>query len=129
MVDPGIIATTTMATLVQDLGFPIASFIIAISVVIYMIRKNEERQKLSDARYDKLVDQFVKTTEKISDDHKIFVDTMAKEIRDMTVTINVMSVKIGNLSGLINEKVEAKSPYFIFKDKEDYDIYIKETKR
>ena len=123
------IATESMAVLVKELGFPIASFIIAISVVIYMIKKNEERQKLSDSRYDKLVDQFVKTTEKISDDHKQFIEKISKEIRDMTVTINVMSVKIGNLSELINEKVEAKSPFFIFKDKEDYDTYIKETKR
>ena len=124
-----IIATESMSSLVKELGFPIASFIIAISVVIYMIKKNEERQKSSDTRYDKLVDQFVKTTEKISDDHKQFINTIAKEIKDMTVTTNVMSVKIENLSYLINEKVEAKSPFFVFKNKEDYDKYTKETKR
>lgn len=120
------IATETMSSLVKELGFPIASFIIAISVVIYMIRKNEERQKLSDNRYDRLVDQFIKTTEKISDDHKKFVDTMAKEIRDVTVTINVVSEKIDNLSELINDKVEAKSPFFVFKNKEDYNKYIED---
>ena len=124
-----IIATESMATLIKELGFPIASFIIAISVVIYMRRKNEERQKLSDSRYDKLVDQFVRTTEKISDDHKQFVGTIAKEMRDMTIAISIMSIKIDNLADSIKEKLEAKSPFFIFKDKEDYEKYIKETKR
>lgn len=124
-----IIATESMIVLVKELGFPIASFIIVISVVIYMIKKNEERQKLSDARYDNLVDQFVKTTQKISDDHKQFVDTIAREIKDMTVVISVMSVKIDNLSESINEKLEAKNPFFVFKDKEDYNKYIQETKR
>lgn len=124
-----IIATEPMIVLVKELGFPIASFIIVISVVIYMIKKNEERQKLSDARYDNLVDQFVKTTQKISDDHKQFVDAIAREIKDMTVVISVMSVKIDNLSESINEKLEAKNPFFVFKDKEDYNKYIQEIKR
>ncbi len=123
------LATESMVVLVKELGFPIAAFIIAISVVIYMIKKSEARQKTSDTRYDNLVDQFVKTTEKISDDNKQFVDKMAKEIKDMTVTISVMSVKIDNLSSSINEKLEAKSPFFVFKDKSDYNKYTKETKK
>lgn len=123
------LATESMIILVRELGFPVAAFIIAISVVIYMIKKSETRQISSDIRYDKLVDQFVITTEKISNDHKQFVGTIAKELRDVTVAVNVMSVKIDNLSDSINEKLEAKNPFFVFKDKEDYDRYIERTKR
>lgn len=123
------LATESMVVLVRELGFPIAAFIIAISVVIYMIKKSETRQISSDIRYDKLVDQFVKTAEKISEDHKKFIDTIAKEIKDMTVSTSVMSVKIDNLAKSTEEKFEAKSPFFVFKDKEDYDRYIKGTKR
>lgn len=112
-----------MITLIKELGFPIAAFIIAISVVIYMIKKDEARQKTSDIRYDKLVDQFVITTEKISEDHKQSVNTIAKELRDMAVAISVASVKIDNLSRSIEEKFEAKSPFFVFKNKGDYDKY------
>jgi len=79
------LATESMVILVRELGFPIAAFIIAISVVIYMIKKDEARQKTSDIRYDKLVDQFVETTIKISEDRKLFVDTISKDLRDMTV--------------------------------------------
>ena len=53
---PDLIATETMITLVKELGFPIAAFIIAISVVIYMIKKSEIRQIACDTRYNKLVD-------------------------------------------------------------------------
>jgi len=123
------LATESMIILVRELGFPIAAFIIAISVVIYMIKKDEARQKTSDIRYDKLVDQFVETTKKISEDRKQFVDTIAKELRDETVAMNVMSVKIDNLSNSIEEKLEAKNPFFVFKDKKDYDRYIEKTKR
>lgn len=123
------LAIESMILLVKELGFPIAAFIIAISVVIYMIKKDEARQKTSDTRYDKLVDQFVITAAKISGDHKQFVDTIAKELRDMTVAISVMSVKIDNFSRSIEEKLEAKSPFFVFKDKEDYSRYVKETNR
>ena len=123
------LATESMIILVRELGFPIAAFIIAISVVIYMIKKDEARQKTSDIRYDKLVDQFVETTKKISEDRKQFVDTIAKELRDETVAMNVMSVKIDNLSNSIEEKLEAKSPFFVFKDKKDYDKYLEKTKR
>lgn len=123
------ITTESMIILVKELGFPIAAFIIAISVVIYMIKKDEARQKTSDIRYDKLVDQFVETAEKISEDRKQFVDTIAKELRDETVAINVMSVKIDNLSKSIEEKLEAKNPFFVFKDKKDYDKYIEKTNR
>lgn len=123
------LATESMIILVRELGFPIAAFIIAISVVIYMIKKDETRQKTSDIRYDKLVDQFIDTTKKISEDRKQFVDTIAKELRDETVAINVMSTKIDNLSNSIEEKLEAKNPFFVFKDKKDYDRYIEKTKR
>jgi hypothetical protein len=123
------LATESMILLVKELGFPIAAFIIAISVVIYMIKKDEDRQKISDIRYDKLVDQFVITADKISEDHKQFADTLAKELRDITVAINVMSVKIDNLSGSIEEKLEAKNPFFVFKDKEDYNRYVEKIKR
>jgi maltose-binding protein MalE len=127
VVDP--LSADTMIVLIKELGFPIAAFVIAISVVIYMIKKNESRQKTSDIRYDKLVDQFIITTENISDDNKQFVDTIAKEIKDMTVAVSIVSVKIDNISKSIEEKFEAKSPFFVFKDKEDYDKYIKEMKR
>ena len=123
------LATESMVILVKELGFPIAAFIIAISVVIYMIKKDEVRQKTSDIRYDKLVDQFVITTEKISENHKQSVNTIAKELRDITVIANVVSVKMDNLSRSIEEKLEAKSPFFVFKDKEDYNKYIEKTKR
>mgnify|MGYP001614766733 CR=1 FL=1 len=124
-----ILATESMILLVKELGFPIAAFVIAISVVIYMIKKAEARQMTSDIRYDKLIDQFVITTEKISENHKQSVNTIAKELRDMTVVINVVSVKMDNLSRSIEEKLEAKSPFFVFKDKEDYNKYIEKTKR
>lgn len=123
------LATESMIILVKELGFPIAAFIIAISVVIYMIKKDEARQKISDIRYDKLVDQFVETTEKISEDRKQFVDTIAKELRNETVALSVLSEKIDNLSDSINKKFEAKNPFFVFKDKKDYDKYIERTKR
>lgn len=123
------VAIESMILLVKELGFPIAAFIIAISVVIYMIKKDEARQKVSDVRYDKLVDQFIITTVKISDDNKQFVNAIAKELRDMTVIISVMSTKIDNLSRSIEEKLEGKSPYFVFKDKEDYNQYIQREKR
>jgi hypothetical protein len=119
----------TMILLVKELGFPIAAFIIAISVVIYMIKKSEARQKTSDIRYDKLIDQFIKTTEKISDDHKQNVNTIAEEIKDMTVVVSVMSVKIDNLARSIEERFEAKNPSFVFKNKEDFDRYVKAIKR
>lgn len=112
------LTTESMIILVKELGFPIAAFIIAISVVIYMIKKDETRQKTSDIRYDKLVDQFVITAEKISENHKQFA-----------VAVNVMSVKIDNLSRSVEERLEAKNPFFVFKDKEDYDKYIERTKR
>jgi hypothetical protein len=124
-----ILAAESMITLVKELGFPIAAFIIAISVVIYMIKKDEARQKVSDTRYDKLVDQFVITTEKISEDRMQFANTIAEELRDMTVAVSIMSVKIDNFSRSIEEKLEAKSPFFVFKDKEDYNKYVKGTKR
>lgn len=123
------LTTESMILLVKELGFPIAAFIIAISVVIYMIKKDETRQTTSDIRYDKLVDQFIKTTEKISEDHRQFVDTIAKEIKYMTVAANIMSVKIDNLSKSVEEKFEAKNPFFVFKDKEDYKKYIERSKR
>lgn len=121
------LTTESMIILIKELGFPIAAFVIAISVVIYMIKKSEIRQVTSDIRYDKLVDQFVRTTEKISEDHKQFVDTIAEEIKDMTVAVSVMSIKIDNLSKSMDKKFEAKSPFFVFKDKEDYDKYVKKT--
>lgn len=127
VVDP--LVTESMVVLVRELGFPIAAFIIAISVVIYMIKKDEARQKISDIRYDKLIDQFVETTKKISEDQKQSVGAISKELRDMTVTISVMSEKIDNLSKSIEEKFEAKNPFFVFKDKKDYDKYIENPKR
>jgi len=40
-----------------------------------------------------------------------------------------MSAKIDNLSNSIDEKLEAKNPFFVFKDKKDYDKYLEKTKR
>lgn len=67
-----------MISVIESLVFPIIVFVIAISIIMYLIKKEEKRQALNDKRYDELTNKFIDTIKKISDEN----NKMLKELSD-----------------------------------------------
>lgn len=82
------------ATFIKDVGFPIASFIIMVSILMYVMKRDEKRQEKSEDRYEKLVDKFIETTRQISNQHEIALENMTDELKDMTTELKVIATKI-----------------------------------
>lgn len=75
-----VFSVVEFTVIVKELGFPIAAFAITIYTLIYMIKKNEKRQELSDERYEELVNKFIITTKKISDQHEMALENLSDSI-------------------------------------------------
>src|SRR3972149_6497510 len=81
-------------TFIKDVGFPIASFVIMVSILMYVMKKDEKRQEKTESRYERLVDKFIETT-------NINVDVCRRTIDD---------------------KLEAQHISYIFKEDNDEKI-------
>jgi hypothetical protein len=70
-------------SLIESLGFPIIAFGVTIYVIIYLIKKEENRQLLNDKRYDELTNKFIGTITKISDENNKMLKDLSDSIRDV----------------------------------------------
>lgn len=93
---------------IERLGFPTVLILILIWMINYMIKKNEQRQTLSDQRYQELVKVFVKQMQEITDKHTKSVENITKEFHDVTTKIDnrmqiCMKEKEHNVEKIINK--------------------------
>ncbi len=65
---------------IENIGIPIIIFVIAISIIIYSLNKEEKRQYLNDKRYDDLANKFIDTIKKISDDNNDTIKNLTDSI-------------------------------------------------
>lgn len=100
--------------MIKDVGFPIASFVIMVSILIYVMKKEEKRQEKTEARYEKLVDKFIETTKNVSEQNNTSIKDITAELKNMTAELKVVGAKIDNYARIIDEEFEAKSPLYIF---------------
>ena len=78
---------------IGELGFPVAIFIVAIATIIYIIKKEEKRQILTDKRYDELTNKFVDTITKISDDNNMVLKELSDNIHSFTEQFHIQHKK------------------------------------
>ena len=78
---------------IRELGFPVAIFIVAITTIIYIIKKEEKRQILTDKRYDELTNKFVDTITKISDDNNMVLKELSDNIHSFTEQFHIQHKK------------------------------------
>lgn len=104
------------ATFIKDVGFPIASFIIMVSILMYVMKKDEKRQEKTEARYERLVDKFIDTTKQISDQHESAFKEITVELKTMTAELKVIATKVDTYTKIIDEELEARSLSYVFKE-------------
>jgi hypothetical protein len=69
--------------IIESLVFPIIAFGVTIYVIIYLIKKEENRQLLNDKRYDELTNKFIDTITKISDENNKMLKELSDDIRSI----------------------------------------------
>lgn len=82
-----------LTSTIGELGFPVAIFIVAITTIIYIIKKEEKRQILTDKRYDELTNKFVDTITKISDDNNMVLKELSDNIHSFTEQFHIQHKK------------------------------------
>lgn len=110
---------------IKDVGFPIASFVIMVSILMYVMKKDEKRQEKTESRYEKLVDKFIETSKDVSDQHDKYIKDLTTELKNITSELKIITTKIDSYSKLIDEKLEARSPSYIFKEGKQKDMIEK----
>lgn len=73
---------------IENIGIPIIIFVIAISIIIYSLNKEEKRQYLNDKRYDDLTNKFVDIIEKISNNNNKIIKNLTDSIDSLTYKFN-----------------------------------------
>lgn len=102
-------------TFIRDVGFPIASFIIMVSILMYVMKKDDKRQEKTEARYEKLVDKFIETTKNLSDQHDTSLKDVTSELKLMTNELKIITIKVDTYTKVVDRQLEARSLSYIFK--------------
>lgn len=104
---------------IKELGFPIASFVIMVSILMYVMKKNERRQETTDVRFDKLIDKIMLTAEEHSNKHQQSLEDITEDLKNMTIDLKIVIAKIDTFKTIIEEKLEASSLSYIFEGNKD----------
>lgn len=102
-------------TFIRDVGFPIASFVIMVSILMYVMKKDDKRQEKTEARYEKLVDKFIETTKNLSDQHDMSLKDVTSELKMMTNELKIITTKVDTYTKVVDKQLEARSLSYIFK--------------
>ena len=116
-------------TFIKDVGFPIASFIIMVSILMYVMKKDEKRQEKTESRYERLVDKFIETSKEVSERHDKSLKDITTELKNITSELKIITTKIDTYSNIIDEKLEARSPSYIFKEGKQKELIEREKHR
>lgn len=100
---------------IRDVGFPITSFIIMVSILMYVMKKDEKKQEKTEARYEKLVDKFIETTKIISDQHDSSLKDITSELKMIANDMNIITFKVDTYTKIVDQQLEARSLSYIFK--------------
>ncbi len=112
-------------TFIRDLGFPIASFVIMVSILMYVMKKDEKRQEKTESRYEKLVEKFISNSKEVTDEHEKTIRDMTSELKNITTEMKIITTKIDAYSDIINDKLKARSLSYIFKEGKQKEIIRK----
>lgn len=96
---------------------------------MYVMKKDEKRQEKTESRYERLVDKFILTSKEVTDQHNKFLKDITIELQNITAELKVMAAKIDSYSQILDKKLEAKSPSYIFKEGKQKEILEKEKYR
>lgn len=73
---------------IDRVGFPIFMTVIIISIIIWMMKKDEKRQDKSDDKYTLLINEFISTMRTMINDNQQILLKMTQELQESTVKIN-----------------------------------------
>lgn len=116
-----ILAPST-ATFIKDVGFPIASFVIMVSILMYVMKKDEKRQEKTESRYERLVDKFIETTKEISEKQEKTLKDVTTELKNIIVELKSVNINVDVCRRTIDDKLEARHISYIFKEENDKKI-------
>lgn len=105
-------------TLIKEVGFPITSFIIMVSILMHVMKRDALIQERTEARYEKLVDKFIETTKGISDQHEKTMKDITSELKSMTSELKIITTKVDTYTNIIDNELEARSLAYVFKGEE-----------
>ena len=81
-------------TIIKELGFPIASFVIMVSILMYVMKKDEKRQEKT-------------------------IKDVTTELKNITVELKTVSINVNACKNIIEDKLEAQHVSYIFKEENE----------
>jgi septal ring factor EnvC (AmiA/AmiB activator) len=100
---------------IKDVGFPIASFAVIVSILMFVMKSHDKKQEKTESRYEKLVDKFIGTTKELSDKQENSMKEIAEELKKFTVELKDTNAKLDSYKEIIERDLEARSLSYIFK--------------
>lgn len=113
--------TPNSVSFIKEVGFPIASFIIMVSILMFVMKRDVTRQEKTEARYESLVNKFIDSTKVLSEKNEAVLKDITFELRDITSELRVITTKVDTYASIIDEELQARSQTYIFDNKESKD--------
>lgn len=85
-----------MIEAIERLGFQTVLILILIWMINYMIKKNEQRQQLSDKRYEELVKNFIEQMQEMTNKHQQSINSITKGFSNATDQFESVTTEIEN---------------------------------
>ena len=111
--------TPTSISFIKEVGFPITSFIIMVSILMYVMKRDVTRQEKTESRYESLVNKFIDSTKVLSEKNESVLKDITLELRNITLELKVITTKVDTYTRIIDEELQARSQSYIFDDKEE----------
>lgn len=103
---------------IKDVGFPIASFVIIVSILMFVMKSHDKKQEKTESRYEKLVDKFIVATKELSEKQENSMKEVSEELKRFIIELKDVNAKVDSYKQIIERDLEARSLSYIFKEDE-----------
>jgi septal ring factor EnvC (AmiA/AmiB activator) len=90
-----------------------------VSILMYVMKKDEKRQEKTESRYEKLVDKFIDTAREMSVKQEKTIKDVTTELKNITVELKTVSINVNACKNIIEDKLEAQHVSYIFKEENE----------
>lgn len=111
--------TPEFLQLIQQVGFPIGVNIALISLIVWMIKKDQKRESKMEGNYAQMIEKLFETINKTTERHEQTVENIGKELKLLTTEFGKMGLRMDRYTGIVDEQLEAKRRLMIFKNREE----------
>lgn len=117
---PGLeVFTPEFLQIIQSVGFPVGVNIALISLIVWMIQRDQKREVKIENRYAQMVDKLFETINLTASRHEKTVTEINSELKNVTSELAKFGLRMDRYSGIVDDELEARRKLLIFRDRDE----------